>query len=149
LRNWPVLALNAFLPKQRKFPVGFQKFGGASYWCFSRDCARYVHEFVQKHRSFVNYFKYVHVPDEHFFQTMLSNSKLNDTIINHDLHYKDWSGLKPNPAILRVKDFDALAGSTKLFARKFDTTVDAEILDMIDQRVLGSPNRQFRETKSA
>jgi core-2/I-Branching enzyme len=148
-RNWPVVVLNEVLPKQRKFPEGFQKFGGASYWCFTRECAQYVHEFVQRHPSFVNFFKYVHVPDEHFFQTVLSNSKLKDTIINHDLHYKDWSGLKPNPAILRAKDFEALASSTKLFARKFDTTVDLEILDMIDQRVLGASDRQFGEAKSA
>ena len=146
-RNWPVVILNAVLPKRREFPKGFKKFGGASYWCFSYECARYVNDFVKTHRSFVNYFKYVHVPDEHFFQTLLLNSKLKDTIINSDLHYKDWSELKPNPAILGVKDLEALTNSTKLFARKFDSNVDFEILDLIDHRFLAAGERQYSKAK--
>ena len=38
--------------------------------------------------------------------------------------------------MLRSEDFPKLAASPKLFARKFDATVDAGVLDLIDRQLL-------------
>jgi hypothetical protein len=82
----------------------------------------------------IRFFKHVWIPDELFFQTIVMNSPLRDTIVNDDLRYVDWT--RPTaPAILGRQDFDTLRNSGKLFARKFDTTVDREILDLLDQRI--------------
>jgi hypothetical protein len=125
-------AINATIPLKRTFPKGFNIFGGSSYWCLSRDCIDYIHEFVQKNDRFVKFFKHVNISDEIMFHTILLNSPLKSRLINDNLRYIEWSS-RPNPMILRKKDFSKFFNSDKLFARKFDMTIDNEVLDMIDQ----------------
>jgi hypothetical protein len=113
--------------------MGLEPFGGSSYWCLARDCIEYVHRFVHENRAFVNWFKTVDVPDEIFFQTILMNSSLAVNLVNDDLRYMEWpvpdSG---SPSILRVEAFERFIRSPKLFARKFDASIDAQVLDRID-----------------
>jgi hypothetical protein len=122
---------------KRRFPRGFSPFGGSSYWCLARECIEYVHAFARREPGFVRYFKTVDVPDEMFFQTILLNSACAEDIVNDDLHYIEWKDPgSGSPSILGRGDFDMMAASPKLFARKFDVDVDAEVLDWIDQRLL-------------
>lgn len=125
-------------PFVRRFPMGLRPFGGSSYWCLPRACVEYVNGFVRQHPRFVRFFRHVDVPDEIVFQTILLNSALRDRVVNDNLRHIDWRDpTSGSPAILGAADFEALAASPKLFARKFDATVDATILDMIDERLLG------------
>ena len=73
-------------------------------------------------RDYVRFFN-VLIPDELFFQTLIMNSTLRDSVVNDNLRYLDWSR-EPAPAVLGVGDVDRMLGSDKLFARKFDETVD-------------------------
>jgi hypothetical protein len=121
---------------KRNFPKQFQPFGGSSYWCLSRECVTYIHRFIKTNQRFINYFKYVDVPDELIFQTILINSPFVESIVNDDLRYivwKDWDS--GSPAILEKNDFERLACSSKLFARKFDIQIDSEVLDLIDREI--------------
>jgi Core-2/I-Branching enzyme len=125
------------LPLRRRFPAGFRPFGGSSYWCLSGDCIRYIHEFVLQHPSFVRFFRHVDIPDEMFFQTIILNSRFGAMAVNDDLRHINWS--VPDlgrPSLLRRGDFGSLADSRKLFARKFDARIDAEVLELIDQHLL-------------
>ncbi|MBR8836292.1 MAG: hypothetical protein DSM106950_20295 [Stigonema ocellatum SAG 48.90 = DSM 106950] len=127
-----------YLPVKRRFFKGFEPYGGSQWWCLSRECIQYINSFVMNNPRFVNYFKSVFIPDELFFQTVVSNSHFKDCIFDDDLRYVDWEHPNPTPpAILCKSDFDTLVNSPKLFARKFDITRDAEILDIIDQKILG------------
>ena len=129
--------LIAFFPIKRRFPEGFTPFRGSSYWCFPRDCVEYIHNFILQNPDFVNFFKYVDCPDEIFFQTVILNSQFKERVSADNLHYIDWDN--PNPSSPRVfvqTDFEKLANSSKLFARKFDLTRDADIFDMLDQKIL-------------
>ncbi len=126
------------LPLRREFPSGFRPFGGSSYWCLARPCVDYVRAFVEANPSFVRFFRHVDVPDEIFFHTILMNSELAGTILNDDLRYVDWTR-RPLPAVLAVGDLTSLAASTKLFARKFDVRVDADVLDRIDAELRTTP----------
>jgi len=119
----------------RRFPEGFKPYGGSMYWALSRDAFRYVQDFIARNPRFVRYFKHVNIPDESFFQTILMNSPLAPTIVDDDLHYTDWSAVKSHPKTLGSGDLDAVLGSGKLFARKFD---DAGVLGEIDERVHGA-----------
>ena len=119
------------LPLNRRFPSGFRPFGGSSYWCLTRACVDHVRRFVEANPSFVRFFRHVDIPDEIFFHTILMNSELAETIVNDDLRYVDWTR-QPLPAVLGVGDLPSLAASVKLFARKFDVRVDADVLDRID-----------------
>lgn len=128
-----------FLPFRRKFPENFKPFGGYPYWSLSRECVEYINDFVSNNHDFVNFFKYVHAPDEVFFQTVISNSSFKESVINDNLRYVSWP--KPHsrhPETLTKNDFDKITKSAKLFARKFDMTKDADILNMIDQKILSS-----------
>lgn len=123
--------------QKRNFPKGIEPYGGSQWWCLSKECIEYINNYISQKHGVVNYFKYVFIPDEIFFQTLILNSPFKDKAINDDLRYIDWKNPNPNvPAILCRSDFEKLINSPKLFARKFDMTKDAEILDMLDQKML-------------
>jgi hypothetical protein len=124
------------LPLKRSFPAGFAPYGGSSYWCLSRACVQYIHDFVGRNPAFVSFFHTVDVPDEIFFQTLLLNSPLASALVNDDLRYIDWKDPDAgSPGLLVTEDFERIAGSGKLFARKFDETIDHEILDLLDRHI--------------
>lgn len=147
-RSWHFFILNRHLelPKygegnryKRDFPRGFQPYGGSGYWFLARNAAEYVFTFWQSHPDFVRFFRFVDVPDEIFFQTILMNSPLRDSIIDMDPRYIDWD--KPgvsHPAILTEDDFDRFSDVEYIFARKFDIAVDERVLNLIDERILES-----------
>lgn len=135
LEDWHVVTfrrLHVALPLRRRLPGGLKPFGGGAYWCLARPVAEYVHEFVERNPAYVRFFEHVLIPDELFFQTIVLNSPLADQVENDNLRYIDWTR-EPSPSILGVEDFPTLVGSGKLFARKFDETLDARILDMLDK----------------
>jgi hypothetical protein len=131
---WFLISL--FLPAKRKFPRGFKPYGGWAYWCLTREHAEHVYRFAEAHRAFVRFFRFVKSADESFVQTILLNSPFKDQIVDDDLRYVDWSGGNCTPRILGRDDLAKLRESPKLFARKFDTTVDATVLDLIDRELL-------------
>jgi len=120
-------------PIKRKVPANLKTFfGGNAYWCLSRDCAEYVYDFVQKNNTYVKFFENVNIPEEIFFQTVLQNSPFNSRLVNDSLRHIDWSDSR-HPAVLRKQDFKRFMSTDKPFARKFDVTLDEDVLDMIDQ----------------
>jgi hypothetical protein len=124
-------------PFRRPFPAGLRPYGGGAYWCLSRACIEYVARFVADRPDVVAFFRSVDIPDELFFQTIVLNSELRDTVVNDNLRYIDWTRGK-RPAILKSDDFEALRASPKLFARKFDVEQDKNVLDLVDRHLLHS-----------
>jgi hypothetical protein len=142
IENWHVTKyrrLHLALPLRRRLPLGLRPWGGSAYWCLERDVVQYVHEFVRAHPEYVAFFEHVYVPDELFFQTIVLNSSLRNSVENEDLRYLDWTR-RPAPAVLDQRDLPALLSSTKLFARKFDERVDAAVLDQLDAHIDASPD---------
>jgi Core-2/I-Branching enzyme len=132
--NGPLGFLLKHLLPHRKPPAGFPAFGGLGYWNLSIDCLKYIDEFVRSHPAFVRYFRYMRIPDEHFFQTILLNSPLKDRITNDSLRFVDWTGhTGPSPRTLGVGDIGKLRDSPALFARKFDSGTDPDVLDRLDE----------------
>jgi len=130
-------ALIAAFPLRRRFPAGYHPYGGAQFWCLARPHARYIYDFVRQNRDFVRFFRRVVVPDEIFFQTILANSHLRAELCNKSLTFVEW--YRPG-ATLISSDFDNLRASTLIFARKFDESVDAAIIDRVDRELLGRAN---------
>lgn len=133
---FPHPRLPALRTWERHFPSGFDPYGGGGWWGLSRPALDYVRTFVRHERAFVRYYRHVYLPDESFFQTILLNSPLADTVENDDLHYVDWSTGKSNPKMLEVENIERAISSGKPFARKFN---DEAVLDAIDERVHGGP----------
>jgi Core-2/I-Branching enzyme len=138
IRDWHLRyrRVHVRLPLRRRLPPSLRPWGGSAYWIVSRGALRTIHEFVHANPWYVGFFEHVDIPDELFFQTILLNSAEAERCVDFRLHYTEWSR-SPAPAILTRDDFPQLEASTCLFARKFDLAVDAEILDMIDARLLG------------
>jgi hypothetical protein len=83
----------------------------------------------------IRFFRHALHPDELFFQTVLLNSPLADTVVDDHLRFIDWRDDPGSPAVLQTPDRDAMIASGKLFARKFDTSVDEGILDLLDEHI--------------
>lgn len=125
------------LPKVSLFnKSGFSFYGGSSYFTLSRKHAKYVYDYLKFNPGYINFFKHTYISDEIFFQTLLLNSEYKQEIVNNNLRLIDWSGPDEYPTIFKANDFAKLRHSKALFARKFDTTKDSKVLDMIDNGVL-------------
>jgi hypothetical protein len=121
----------------RSVPGGHRPFQGGANFALSAEAARYVRDFVADNPGYLRFFRHTNNPDESFFQTILLNSPLSAKVVNDDLRYEDWGQGGSHPVILRSGHLPALMRSHGLTARKFDSTVDAEILTLIDQEILG------------
>ena len=117
------------------FPTGITPFFGNAYWVLFRKHVEYIAKFVHRNPGYLGFFKHTRVPDEVFFHSILLNSGDCSYIVNDDLFYIDWSEHKSSPAILTTQHLTQLQNTEDLFARKFDTTVDGLILDLIDSQV--------------
>lgn len=134
VEDWHVITyrrMHLGLPLRRSLPAGLVPYGGSAYWCLSGRLVHFVHGFLSENPDYVRFFEHVFVPDELFFQTIIMNSELRDTVENDDLRYLDWSR-EPAPAVLTRADLPRLLSAPQLFARKFDETVDSEVLDALD-----------------
>lgn len=131
--RWAERYLNRWLVP-RRFPRGLRPFAGAQFWCLSEEAARYVHRFTVENPRVVRFFHHVFSPDEMYFQTVLANSPLKSHLINDTLHFLEWH--RPG-AVLDSGDLGNLRSTYHLFARKFDVRVDARVLDLIDEELLG------------
>jgi hypothetical protein len=128
--GWPPSRQNIAIPLKRKIPNELHPYFGSSYCYLHRRCVEYIHDYVGHHPEYVQFFEHVLIPDECFFQTLLMNSNLAETIEPRTLTYIDWR--PPWPGIMTVQDLPRMLASDSLFARKFDLKVDSEVLNQLD-----------------
>ena len=133
--------LNYFLkrrfPLPRVFPCGLKPCGGSQWWGISSKMAEYILNFHKAHPEALEFHRYTLMPDEIYFSSIVGSSpEWVQTITQSHIHYCDWS--KPiHPATLTMEHANTLKNlKDHLFARKFDATVDSEILDWIDYNLL-------------
>jgi hypothetical protein len=119
------------LPAPRRLPEGLEPYGGMAFWALTGETLAWLMRFLGERPEVLRFFRRTKMPDELFFQTVLLSS-LAETVDNELLHYLDWSSGSAHPATLTVADLPKLRASGRLFARKFDASVDSEILDLLD-----------------
>lgn len=125
--------LNRLMPK-RKFPWSVQLFGSSdsSWWILHRDCAQYILDFMDSHPKLLNFMKYTWGADEFFYTTIIMNSPFKRSVVNDNLRYIEWEDGKARPRTFILSDLEKLKDSRKLFARKFDLTIDCAVLEELD-----------------
>ena len=121
---------------KKEIPRSIRPWGGSGYFTVHRKHADYILKFIKDNPGYVRFFKHTDIPDEIFFQTILANSEYKKDLINDDIRYIDWSNPAECPAVLRRADFNAIKKSKDLIARKADSNMDSEVLDMIDSEIL-------------
>ncbi len=131
------------LEAQKK--VGFNRLKGKSikvqkgcnWFSITDEFAHYVYRHMNEYKSM---FTYSYCGDEVFLQTIFINSPYIDNLFLNDInnHYAcarhiDWN--RGTPYVFRSEDYDELMNSKCLFARKFDLSVDSEIVDKIVESI--------------
>ncbi|XP_054590525.2 xylosyltransferase 1 [Nothobranchius furzeri] len=138
----------------RKIPEGIAVDGGSDWFLLNRPFVDYVvnskDELVSRMKRF---YTYTLLPAESFFHTVLENSVLCETMVDNNLrltnwnrklgckcqykHIVDWCGCSPND----FKPSDLLrfqqASRPTFFARKFEASVNQEIISQLDAFLFG------------
>jgi hypothetical protein len=125
-----------FLPRTLPLGPGMQLRKGTQWWALSARAIAFVRAFVEQNPAYVKHYrKRTIMPDESFFHTILSDASAGCTFVDDDRRYSKWATeSSASPEILRATDIDAIVSSGDAFARKFDTHVDAAVLDALDHR---------------
>lgn len=146
------------VPMNRQAPDGVIPFYGQAQLVISMPLVRWLLDQVERRPELVKFFRRTWMPNELFIPSLAMSSPMAPDVSGANLWFTDWSGGGSHPKLLRREDIDELTavalgqagelpgGRTKFFARKFDATVDEEILDLIDQRLLscGDKRTQLR-----
>ena len=126
-----------FRRKGSIFTDSFICYGGSFFGALSATCIRYARNFATENPEVVQYFRSMPAPDEVFLQTVLVNSG-KFRLMPHGTHYIDWSRSRNNhPKVLGMADMLAMSTSGAFWARKFDPTFDAQVLDKLDRHLRG------------
>ena len=135
-KHWHVSNTKAGI--KRHVPNRMQLFKGGACFSLSRECAEYVCQFASQNTDYVRFFKRTKHADESFWHTIILNSSLREKVANDDLRYELWpeNEKRLHPEVLRKEHFADIAASSCFFAKKFDSSVDSEILDLIDRDIL-------------
>jgi hypothetical protein len=135
-----------FLPRGGRTMIGFRRrrhpfhdgldcYGGSDSFTWSRKCVRIVLDFVARRPDVVAYYRRTIHPSESLFNTILMNAGGLELHFDN-LRFDRFSGPGAgHPDILRLTDLQTLLASGRHFARKFDATVDAAILDALDESI--------------
>lgn len=117
-------------------PLSYKPYyGGANWLNLTHDCVSFMLDRLQSNRRYMRSFRWTRSGDEIFFQTLILNSAFASSCVNDSLRYVDWEMGPEYPRVLRLEDYDRLAASPALFARKFDQQVDDAIIARLYERL--------------
>ncbi len=119
-----------FLP----FHAGLRCYAGSQWFSVNRRAAAYIAEFQKTPdaAALAKHYETMLFSEESYFQTIVCNApglKVHDD----NLMYLDWQEGEAHPKLLTLEDLEALKASPKHFARKFDMSHDADLMDALDQ----------------
>ena len=101
-------------------------------WCSLTGDA--VKTILSQESAIKKMFRYTQCADEMYKQTILCNSGLSAKLAPVEIREIDWSDKGKHPKVYTSDDFSTLAhaaSSGKLFARKFDDSVDRGVIDRV------------------
>uniref|UniRef100_A0A1A8VFA3 Xylosyltransferase 2 n=1 Tax=Nothobranchius furzeri TaxID=105023 RepID=A0A1A8VFA3_NOTFU len=139
---------------ERSIPEGLEVSGGSDWFALTRSFVDYVitsqDELVSGLKQF---YSYALLPAESFFHTVLGNSHMCDSLVDNNLrvtnwnrklgckcqykHIVYWCGCSPND--FKPQDLIRIQQLTRptFFARKFESTVSQEAIDILDTHLYG------------
>jgi hypothetical protein len=124
-------------PIKRLYLRGVTPYIGTQWMILSRKFCEYVCYSPEIER-FKRFYQHTFISDEGFFQTVIMNTSYKGIIVNDDKRTIVWvpvGTIKLRPKDFTSKDAEFLLASQGLFARKFDETVDAGILSILESNL--------------
>jgi hypothetical protein len=122
---------------KRPFLRGVTPYIGNQWMILSRKFCEFV-SYSPEVERFKRFYRHTFIADEGFFQTVIMNTSYKGTIVNDDkrtIDWVPWGTIKLRPRDFTSKDAKFLLASQGLFARKFDETVDAGILSILESNL--------------
>ncbi|KAJ8283896.1 hypothetical protein COCON_G00027460 [Conger conger] len=139
---------------ERTIPQGLDVSGGSDWFALTRRFIEYViNSQDQLVSGLKQFYTYTLLPAESFFHTVLGNSHMCDTLVDNNLrvtnwnrklgckcqykHIVDWCGCSPND--FKPSDLIRIQQLTRptFFARKFESTVNQEAINILDAHLYG------------
>jgi hypothetical protein len=124
--------------------MGIALYGGSAWWMLPDVAIDYILSEYDANPAYVSALLGTNTPEETFFQIMTMRSPVKELVhINPpdmvEQNCKTWAyfsdegkPFKGHPYIFTVNEYDRLINSDFWIARKFDSAVDSQILDMLD-----------------
>ena len=127
-------------PLKRQYTIGLKPYWGSQWWSIDMYSVKFILEYVQINPAYSMFHRFTFAPDEVFFQTILLNAEdehIKGKLKNDAKRFMVWEqDGHAHPKVFRTDDLHNIIESDALFARKFDTEIDEEILDLIDRECL-------------
>lgn len=119
---------------KRKKPFDFEFEFGSQWWALTSKCAYNILDYCEKNKEYIEYFNHCIIPDESFFQTLFMSSPYVK-LRKDNLTFVNWGKNRRSPEILNENDYEKIlkASEKKCFARKFDESLDRNILMRINE----------------
>lgn len=110
-----------------------RQYAGSQFWAFSERTFYAVLNYIREHKAALEgYYKYTSSPDEIYFHSVLMDLVAKDSTIKLKEQITYVNYFRKNNVFI-TEDFEKLSSAKgKLFARKFDTDIDIEILNKLD-----------------
>ena len=110
-----------------------RQYAGSQFWAFSERTFYAVLHYIREHKAALEeYYKYTSSPDEIYFHSVLMHLVAKDSTIKLKEQITYVNYFRKNNVFI-TDDFEKLSSAKgKLFARKFDTDIDIEILNKLD-----------------
>lgn len=110
-----------------------RQYAGSQFWAFSERTFYAVLHYIREHKAALEeYYKYTSSSDEIYFHSVLMHLVAKDSTIKLKEQITYVNYFRKNNVFVS-EDFDKLTSAKgKLFARKFDTDIDIEILNKLD-----------------
>ncbi|TRY69651.1 hypothetical protein DNTS_028420 [Danionella cerebrum] len=139
---------------ERSIPEGLEVSGGSDWFALTHTFVEYVvHSQDELVSGLKQFYTYALLPAESFFHTVLGNSHMCETLVDNNLrvtnwnrklgckcqykHIVDWCGCSPND--FKPSDLIRIQQLTRptFFARKFESTVNQEAIEVLDTHLYG------------
>jgi hypothetical protein len=124
------------IDRSRSFDVEIKK--GSDWFSISHELASYL---LARRKTIRDLFRFAEIPTEFYVQTMVWNSPFRARVFDPNdefassLRLVDWA--RGNPYVFRRSDLPELLGSNRLFARKFLSEIDGDVVEDIRRHVSG------------
>lgn len=104
--------------------------GGPNWMDLTHATVEAMLRHVAREPGLLRRFRWTRFGDEHFFHTLFNRLERPVRTVPVS-RYVDWHSGPEHPRLLRCADLERLGGSDALFARKFDSALDSEVVTQL------------------
>ncbi|MEO1562965.1 MAG: DUF5928 domain-containing protein [Pseudomonadota bacterium] len=136
------LALQKHFDLKREPPLGLEMKVGSQWWCLRRKTVEAVLDYIKSNPSVLRFFKTTWIPDESFFQSIVSRLVPKSEITGHPptlLMFTDYGV----PVTFHADHGDFLKRQTAFFARKISGTTPQLRQDLLAHYRQGTTKPEY------